>query len=360
MIKNKTLKSKPEIVNNDEQTIYVGVDLSKSKLDVMTDKYKKYPNDEKGCCRFCKDIKKLGENVVVVYEATGSISLHFAQMLDINGIKRCQVSPRMVRHHAKAGVAEAKTDKIDCSVIKSYAIAYSQHIKINEPMSENYVEMIELHRVERTYTQTIAKLKQVMSTCKTESARAALSAQIKEMEKGKKEVNAQIYQLIKQDEYLERKRQVVMREIGVGKETAKELVLNLPELGTLNRRQIAALVGVAPFNYESGNKIGKRMTRFGRRQIRHLLYMCVRAALNAKKENVYHRRKKHLEKRRKYKTLEEVKKNHDYQKVMVACMRMMIVRLNAQVRDWIKDGRPDPKTMKTEQKKTSQASEKKN
>lgn len=63
-------------------------------------------------------------------------------------------------------------------------------------MSENYVKMVELHCVKRFYTQTIAKLKQVMSTCKKELASAALSAQIKEMEKVKKEVNVQIYQLI--------------------------------------------------------------------------------------------------------------------------------------------------------------------
>ena len=90
-----------------------------------------------------------------------------------------------------------------------------------------------------------------------------------------------------------------MQEIGVGKETATALVLEFPELGHLSRKEVASLVGVAPFNYDSGNKIGKRFTRFGRRHIRSLLYMCVRAALNAKSENIYHKRWEQLERKKK-------------------------------------------------------------
>lgn len=358
MITKNTKNSKSEIGGNESPRIYVGVDLSKKTLDVMSDKYKSYPNTDAGITKFCNDMKQLGENVVVVYEATGSISMFFALELDMRGIRRCQVSPRMVRYHAKAGVSEAKTDKLDSAVIKSYAISYSQHIRINEPMGKNHLEMVELHRNERFYTQCIAKMKQILSTEKTEAARVSLTTQIQELEKAKKEINKQIYALIKQDQYLQWKMELLMQEVGVGKETAKELVINCPELGTLSRRQIAALAGVAPFNYESGNKKGKRMTRFGRRSIRNLLYMCVRSALNAHTDNDYQKMKRRLEERSKFvnldggKNKQKKKKNPDYMKIMVACMRKMIVRLNAKVRDWIKAGRPDP-TPKEEEKEKS-------
>lgn len=343
MIKDYTPKSKSEIHHHEEQIVYVGVDLSKSKLDVMAEKYMIYPNTDSGCSRFCRDIKQKYRNVVVVYEATGCISLQFAAMLDSNGIQRCQVSPRKVRHFAKGGIKEAKTDKLDCSVIRNYAITYSQFMKINVPMSKNYAEMRELQRVERFIAQSIAKTRQVLADCKSEFARKALNDKIKEHQEKRKQVNAELHRLIKQDEYMLRKMHLLMQEIGVGIQTAAALVLELPELGHLSRREVASLVGVAPFNYDSGNKIGKRFTRFGRRNIRNLLYMCVRAALNAKTENVYHKRWEQLErKKKKPNLLTDAPEDKDYTRRMVACMRLMIVRLNAKTRDWINEGCPDP------------------
>ena len=342
MIKNYTPKSKSEIPHQEENVTYVGVDLSKSKLDVMSDKYRIYPNSDSGCKHFCRDLKQKSNNVVVVYEATGSISLQFAAMLDINGIQRCQVSPRKIRHFAKGGIKEAKTDKLDCEVIRNYAITYSQYLKINAPMSKDYAEMRELQRVERFIAQNIAKTKQVLSDCRSEFARKTLNDKIKADMEQRKLINAQLHRLIKEDDYMGRKMRILMQEIGVGKETAAALALELPELGTLSRKEVAALVGVAPFNYDSGNKIGKRFIRYGRKNIRNLLYMCTRAALNAKTENVYHKRWKQLERKIKNpNSLTNAPEDKDYKRRMVACMRLMIVRLNAITRDWIAEGCPD-------------------
>ena len=363
MIKNNTEISKSkfaaiEVVDkkSNSRHIIVGVDLAKSKYDVMFNKkHRIYTNDEKGCHQFCKAIKEMGENVVVVYEATGSISLYFAEMLDRNGIARCQVSPRRVRHHAKAGESEAKTDKLDSAVIQSYAMKYWDILRINNPMKKNYTELMELLRVKRFYSRTQAKTKQVLSTCQHKSIQEMLEEEISRLKEVLKRINGQISSLMKQEEDMKNQMRLYMQQIGVGKETAEALVLMLPELGTVDRREIAALVGVAPFNYDSGNHKGKRITRFGRREIRGLLYMCVRSALNAKTENDYQKRFLHL----------SAKGKRSYQQVMVACMRMMIVRLNAITRDWINAGRPDPgkkeelnKNKATEQK-TRKASEKK-
>ncbi len=335
LIKYKVTDSKNGI------TYYIiGVDLSKSKLDVMLDKHLVFANDEIGCTKLCKAIKEFDKNTVVVYEATGYISLNFAYILDKNGIRHCQVSPKKVRHHAKAGESEAKTDKLDCALIASYAVKYWEKLSIDSPMHENHVELMELNRVRNQYTESIRRVKQVLSTCSYASARTLLEEELQHLQELQQKIDTQIRNLMVKDEMTRHLLILLEQQMGVGKETAKTLVLELPELGKVNRREIAALVGVAPFNYDSGSHTGKRYTRFGRKKIRSLLYLCTRAALNAKDENDYKTRFAKLSSK------PNLKGGRSYQQVMVACMRMMIVRLNAIVRDWIKAGCPDPTPVK--------------
>ena len=365
MIKKNTAKLKQEIAEitvtdkkNKADYIIVGVDLSKTKLDVKHIKYKIYSNDEKGHARFIKAIKELGDNVIVAYEATGYISLNFAEMLDTNGIMRCQVSPRRVRHHAKAGVAEAKTDKLDCEVIQSYTMKYWEHLRINEPMNRNYSELQELQRVRNLYRQFIKQAKQVLSTSHRESARKPIEENLVKLKEEKKKIEQKIKNLIDEDENSKNLKELLMSQPGVGEETATSLVLNLPELGRVTRKEIASLTGTAPFNYDSGNHNGKRFTRFGRKEIRNLLFMATRAALNSKKENDYHKRFNHLSR------ITNLKEGRTYMQVIVACMRMMIVRLNGITRDWIAKGKPDLRTYtkmkEEEQKEKEQAEQEKN
>lgn len=247
MIKKNTAKLKQEIAEitvtdkkNKADYIIVGVDLSKTKLDVKHIKYKIYSNDEKGHARFIKAIKELGDNVIVAYEATGYISLNFAEMLDTNGIMRCQVSPRRVRHHAKAGVAEAKTDKLDCEVIQSYTMKYWEHLRINEPMNRNYSELQELQRVRNLYTQFIKQAKQILSTCHRESARKPIEENLVKLKEEKKKIEQKIKNLIDEDENSKNLKELLMSQPGVGEETATSLVLNLPELGRVTRKEIAS------------------------------------------------------------------------------------------------------------------------
>ena len=313
----------------------IGVDLSKSKLDVMLDRHRVFANNEEGCAKLCQIIQKLDKEAIVVYESTGHISLNFAQYLDQNAIRHCEVAPGRVRHHAKAGAKEAKTDKLDCALISSYAVKFWSNLRITPPKHENHVEIMELNRLSNLYTDSIRRVKQVLSTCSYASARDELNEELKELEEKKKKINKKIHDLMIKDEATRRLLILLEQQIGIGKETAKTLVLELPELGHVNRREIAALGGMAPFNYDSGSHQGKRITRFGRKNVRSLIYMCVRAALNAKTENVY------IEKFRELSRRPNLKGGRSYQQVMVACMRKMMVRLNAIVRDWIKAGQPD-------------------
>lgn len=335
------MKIKPTLIKyvTDSKTSFtyyiIGVDLSKSKLDVMLDRHLVFANNEDGCAKLCRMIQQLDKPAIVVYEATGYISLNFAQMLDQNGIRHCQVPPKCVRLHAKAGEQEAKTDKLDCALIASYGVKYWENLRINSPMHENHVEMMELNRVRNLYTESIRRTKQVLSTCSYASARSELEAELESLKEKQKKIDTQIHDLMVKDETKRRLLVLLEQQIGVGKETAKTLVLELPELGHVNRREIAALVGVAPFNYDSGTHRGKRITRGGRKNVRNLLFMCVRAALNSKTENDY------IKKFNELSAKPNLKGGRSYQQVMVACMRKMIVRLNAIVRDWVKVGCPD-------------------
>lgn len=356
MINTNTSKSKSEAAKNAPQYIYVGVDLSKSKLDVMTNKYKVYDNDEKGCCRFCKDIKALGDNIVVVFESTGSVSLFFAEMLDRNGILRSQQMASRIRYFAKAGGNIAKTDKIDSKVIKSYAETYK--LEPDTPMPENRLKLIQLQRVRNMFIKHKTQICQSLSTCKDEEARGYYEEEIKTLKKRIDTVTKKIDEIIKNDDLMRKQMSLLTQQIGVGPETAKALIISLPELGKVSRREIAALVGVAPFNYDSGKRIGKRIARFGRRDIRCLLYLCVRAALNSKTENDYHRRFNHLMSNNSNSLKGIIKPARSYQQVMVACMRMMLVRLNAIVRDWNKNRMPDPTPQKASNKKAGRPSKK--
>ena len=136
----------------------IGVDLSKSKLDVMLDRHRVFANNEEGCAKLCQIIQKLDKEAKVVYESTGHISLNFAQYLDQNAIRHCEVAPGRVRHHAKAGEKEAKTDKLDCALISSYAVKYWSNLRITPPKHENHVEIMELNL--KDYCLYIQKLHQ--------------------------------------------------------------------------------------------------------------------------------------------------------------------------------------------------------
>lgn len=251
-------------------------------------------------------------------EATGSYQKPVAMALLEAGHCVAVVNPRQVRRFAQGIGILAKTDKIDAKILARYAELVRP--RTMEKPSENQVQIADLASRRRQLidlrTAESNRLKQTQqkSVCKSiEQTIQFLNEQIEAIDK-------QIESLIESDEAWSDQAKLVKSVPGVGKGTAAALAANLPELGRLNRQEIAALVGIAPFNRDSGQFRGKRSIQGGRKQIRSVLYM---AALSARRCNPIIREfAQRLTAQGKATKV-----------VLVACMRKLLVILNTMVKN---------------------------
>ena len=338
MIHQYSKKSKSDEVTSTPQQpkfTYIGVDLSKTKLDVsMPDKkgkyvYRSYTNDEQGFGKFIKAIRSIETQLplLVAFESTGSISLYFAGQLDREQIARSCLNPAWVRSYAKSKGQVAKTDKIDSLIIAGYAMQYN--VGADVPMSEPMLRLLQLQRLRSMLSKHRAQKKTALKTYQDEECREILEKEIEQLSADIKALQLEMEKLISSDAEMKKRYALYLRMEGIGEGSAKLLLCGLPELGYLNRRQIAALVGVAPFNWDSGRHIGRRIARFGRRDIRTQLYMGMIGAMRASDSATLKR----------YQCLRDKGKTHKV--AIIACIRHMLTVLNAKVRDWIDAGMPD-------------------
>lgn len=300
----------------------------------MEGKYHRYENTETGFKKFLVALQRLKNPVVVVFEPTGSISLYFAEQLDREGIARACLNPAWIRYHAKSIGRVAKTDKIDCEMIANYS--HLHQIKEDKPMSSDVLKMRQLQRYRTMLIKHRSQLKASLYTYRDAYAIQRLTDQIKHLDEEIKEVQGELEKVIESNEEMKNRYRIFLKVGGIGEKTAKVLLCNLPELGYLSRREIAALVGVAPFNWDSGRKVGKRIARFGRREVRTQLYMVIIASMRIQGNAIHEF----------YNALRARGKTHKV--ASIAAIRKLLVRLNAQVRDWISEGMP---SIKEEDKK---------
>ena len=342
MIHQYSKKSKSDEVNHTPQEpkyTYIGVDLSKTKFDASIPnedgeyETKVYTNDDQGFEEFVNDIRSVETQLplLITFESTGSISLYFAERLDSLQIARACLNPSRVRYYAKSLGQIAKTDRIDSLMIAGYAIA--NHIEAEAPMSEALLRLRQLQGLRSMLSKHRAQKKATLHTYQDAYCREMLEKEIERLNADIRDIQREMEMLISSNEELRKRYALYLRMDGVGEGTAKLLLCGLPELGYLNRRQMAALVGVAPFNWDSGRHVGKRMARFGRRDIRTQLYMCIIATLRIADGPI----------RQRYQGLRARGKSHKV--AIIACIRHLLVVLNARVRDWIEAGMPEVTAM---------------
>ena len=251
----------------------IGIDVSKMTFDVhvlVSGKDLQFDNNSKGiggCIKLCHEIKP----ELIVMESTGGYELTLAGSLCSEGFAVSVVNPRRIRDFAKACGQLAKTDKIDARIIAKYAA-------VLEPMPTQIIR-----DNSRKLKALVARRNQLieMRTAENNRMEHAIDKEIQ------KSIEVIIRYIDRQIESIDQKiggqiagMPELMQKVdklntvpGIGKTTASMLVAELPELGMLNRRQIAALVGVAPINRDSGQFKGKRMTGSGRGHIRSRLFM---------------------------------------------------------------------------------------
>lgn len=260
----------------EKEQFYVGVDVSKEFLDVavaMSDKKWHLSNNQAGIGKAI-DIFKGMESAFVVFEATGGIELVFWAALTEAGIKSASVNPRQVRDFAKAKGKLAKTDDIDARVIADYG--HAMHPREQSfPENQDFKEMVTRRS---QLVEMITAEKNRFRATQTSSIKQNIRSHIEWLESKLDGVDKDLKKAIGSSPTWREKDEVLQSTPGVGPTLSVTLLTQLPELGSLNRHQIAALVGVAPLNRDSGMMRGKRMVWGGRPKVRGALYMATLAA----------------------------------------------------------------------------------
>jgi transposase len=258
------------------QETYTGVDISKENLDIAfnTIKEKWRMNNNPAGIKKAVELIRRKYPVLVVFEATGGLELPFWQALTEAGIKAAPVNPRQIRDFAKAKGILAKTDNIDAQVIAQYGQAM-------QPQSQAFPDTQELKEMIARRSQIIGMITAEKNRLKA-ARRARIQQDIKiniEWLKSRLDgVDQDLEKAIKSNPEWRQKYELLESTPGIGNTTAISLVAGFAELGKLNRHQIAALAGVAPFNRDSGMMRGKRMVWGGRPRIRCALYMATLVA----------------------------------------------------------------------------------
>jgi transposase len=300
-------------------TSFVGIDVSKASLDVAflpEGKPLKVDYSTPGLLELSRHLPPAGSCLIVV-EATGGYQRRLVAELIEAGHLVAVVNPRQVRDFAKGIGVLAKTDRLDAAVIARFA----QDVKPRSiaKTSENQTQLAELVTRRRQLVELRTAEKNRLEHPTTKSVRKSVQQVIDHLNKQITRIEKDILVLVESHDDYQGKGRVIASVPGVGVVTMASLLAELPELGLLNREKISALVGVAPFNRDSGKLKGSRVIRGGRKDLRNVLYM---AALSAMRSNPAIR--------------EFAKRLRDngkpFKVVVTACMRKLLVILNTLVK----------------------------
>jgi transposase len=299
--------------------IYVGIDVSKDTLDVAALGEKsivQFANTKKGIANLVRQLKKVPPKLIVV-EATGGYEEAVVLALFEAGLPVALVSPQRVRQYAQAKGLLAKTDRIDAQLLADYGKHIQPRLFVGKSEERrrlsalvgrrkqlNEMLQAEKNRLRTTSVEVKNSLERVIS---------CLKAEMKELEEA-------IHQFMQEHEEFGEQEKLLCTAKSIGPVTAATLLADLPELGQLDRKQIAALVGVAPMNRDSGKKRGYRKTKGGRPDVRSAVYM---SALTGIRYNPVLKAQ--------YEQL--VKRGKEKKVAITACMRKMLTILNAMMRD---------------------------
>jgi len=260
-----------------QEAVYVGIDVSKSCVDVAvrpTDQTWTISNDEPGIRDLVSRLKNL-DPAIVVLESTGGLELPSVAALAAAALPVVIVNPRQVRDFARATGTLAKTDALDAAALAHFADAVRPKVR---PLKDAETQVL---------SSLVARRHQVISILVAEKnrrrsaiavVRPRIEAHIAWLEQELSDIDEGLRETLRSSPVWREKDDILRSVPGVGEQVSLALLSQLPELGTLNRRQVAALVGVAPFNRDSGTLRGKRRIWGGRARLRAVLYMAAMVA----------------------------------------------------------------------------------
>ena len=302
------------------QDVFVGIDVAKLKLDLArsdVNSIRTFKNDSDDIAQIVASLRDAAVALIVV-EATGGLERPLLDALLDAQLPVALVNPGQVRCFARGIGKLAKTDAIDAAVLVEYARCASP--RLAEKRSKNQAELQSLITCRRQLLHVRTEQTNRRSSTTSTAARQAIDAVLKTLNRQILQLDRKIARLIESDDDMNHTSKLLASVPGVGRVLGATLLAELSEIGTVGRRQLSALVGVAPFNHDSGKLKGKRAIRGGRACVRSVLYMATIAAI----------RFNPIIKR----FAQRLKRAGKLNKVtIVACMRKLLSILNAMVRD---------------------------
>lgn len=303
----------------EQQDVVVGIDVSKARLDTALGAEGEvvgFSNDAAGISQLLERLKALRPSLVVM-EASGGYETAAATAIATAGWRLAVVNPRQVRDFARATGRLAKSDQIDAAVLSAFGKAIEPQVTRLPDEDARALQALLLRR-----QQLVAMRAQEHQ--RLEHAQAVMRKNIKKhihwLDQEIDKLDVDLTTGLRKSPVWRAKDELLRSLKGIGRITSGTLLVALPELGRLDRRSIAALVGLAPFNRDSGTMRGRRSICGGRARIRTLLYMAATAAVRSNPVI-----------RAFYQRLKSRGKPHKV--AIVACMRKMLTILNAMVRE---------------------------
>ena len=263
-------------MNNPE--INIGIDTSQSQLDIgirPSNEFFSVSNDDSGIKDAIIRIKSLAPTRVLI-EATGRLEMAFACAAFKAGLPIVVCNPGLVYNFAKSTGKTAKTDKLDAFAIAHYGEALQPQLTQIKP--DKLQKISDLIAV-RSQNLTLSTMQKNRLKRMPKSVHAPIQRVLKAIQKETVWIDKQLDKAIAEVPEWQHNVDILMSAHGVGKVLAYTLISELPELGKLNRKQIAALVGVAPMNRDSGSKKGKRYIQGGRHKVRTVLFVSMMSAI---------------------------------------------------------------------------------
>jgi transposase len=301
--------------------VYVGIDVAQDELDLARDDDDRpvppFTNDPAGIAAVVALLAPVRPALIVV-EATGGLERPLVDALLDAGLPVALVHPGRVRYFAKGLGILAKTDRIDARVLAAFGRLAAPRLASKRSAHEAELQALVVCR--RQLTLARAEQSNRRRTTASRAALRAIDAVLATLDKQVASLDKQIRQLLDADDDFKHLDEILRSAPGVGPVAGATLAAELRELGRTDRRQVGALVGVAPFNCDSGQLKGRRAIRGGRTAVRCVLYMATLAAVRFNPViKPFAERLKAAGKQSKV--------------VIVACMRKLLSLLNAMVRD---------------------------
>ena len=256
----------------EQHGIYVGIDVSKARVDLAVrpgGDTLEASNDEGSIATLVAQMQQLNPTALVL-EASAGLELPLVAALAAASLPVAVVNPRQVRDFAKATGRLAKTDSLDAAVLAHFAEAVRPPLR---PLRDADTQLLNslVARRQQVMTMLVAERNRLSSAAM--AVRPNIEAHIAWLKQELGDLDQGLRQTLRQSPVWPEKDDLLRSVPGIGDQISLTLLAYLPELGTLNRRQIAALVGVAPFNRDSGTLRGKRTVWGGRARVRTALYM---------------------------------------------------------------------------------------